>query len=90
MGETEPRGLDLRAKAIIALLAWGGLRRAEVAALDVRDFDPAFGLRRVHGKGGHEDAVALPDGPARSWRRTLQRTARKSKGMREKLTKSVW
>jgi len=26
-------GLDLRAKAIIALLAWGGLRRAEVAAL---------------------------------------------------------
>jgi len=54
-------GLDLRAKAIIALLAWGGLRRAEVAALDVGDFDPAFGLRRVRGKGGHEEAVALPD-----------------------------
>jgi site-specific recombinase XerC len=54
-------GLDLRAKAIIALLAWGGLRRAEVAALDVGDFDPAFGLGRVRGKGGHEEAVALPD-----------------------------
>ena len=54
-------GLELRAKAIIALLAWGGLRRAEVAALDVGDFDPAFGLRRVRGKGGHEEAVALPD-----------------------------
>ena len=43
------------------MLAWGGLRRAEVAALDVGDFDPAFGLRRVRGKGGHEEAVALPD-----------------------------
>jgi site-specific recombinase XerD len=43
------------------LLAWGGLRRAEVAALDVGDFDPAFGRRRVCGKGGHEEAVALSD-----------------------------
>jgi site-specific recombinase XerD len=54
-------GLDLRAKAIIALLAWGGLRRAEVAALNVGDFDPVFGLRQVHGKGGHDEAVALPE-----------------------------
>jgi len=39
----------------------GGLRRAKVAALDVGDFDPAFGLRRVRGKGVHEEAVARPD-----------------------------
>lgn len=56
--EVISNGLDLRAKAIVALLAWGGLRRAEVTALDVGDFDPAFGLRRVRGKGGHEEAVA--------------------------------
>jgi integrase/recombinase XerC len=50
-----------RDRAILALLAYGGLRRSEVVSGDVGDFVPGFGLRRVHGKGGHEAAVPLPD-----------------------------
>jgi len=49
-----------RDRAIVALLAYGGLRRSEVVTLDIADFDPGFGLPRVHGKGGHEAAVPLP------------------------------
>src|SRR5438034_612787 len=45
---------------MLALLAYGGLRRSEVVSLDVGDFLPEFGLRRVLGKGGHEAAVPLP------------------------------
>jgi integrase/recombinase XerC len=54
-------GLNTRDKAIVALLSYGGLRRSEVVALNVGDFDPLFGIRRVQGKGGDEDAVALPE-----------------------------
>ncbi len=56
---------DLRERAILALMAYGGLRRGEAAALDVGDVAPDFGLRRVMGKGGHEVPVALP-APARA------------------------
>jgi len=49
-----------RDRAIVALMAYGGLRRSEVVTLDIADFDPGFGLRRVHGKGGHDAAVPLP------------------------------
>lgn len=52
---------DRREQAVIALMAYGGLRRAEIAALNVGDFAPDFGLRRVRGKGGHEAAVLLPE-----------------------------
>ena len=38
----------------------GGLRRSEVAALDVGDVAPQFGLCRVLGKGGHEASMPLP------------------------------
>jgi len=55
----------LREHAILALMAFGGLRRGEVAALNVGDVAPDFGLRRVVGKGGHEVPVALP-APARA------------------------
>jgi integrase/recombinase XerC len=54
------RQCSLRERAILALMAYGGLRRGEVAALDVGDVAPDFGLRRVMGKGGHEVPVALP------------------------------
>jgi len=50
----------LRNRAILALLAYGGLRRSEVVSLNVGDFAPDFGLRRVQGKGGHEAALPLP------------------------------
>ncbi len=49
-----------RERAIIALASYGALRRSEVVALDVGDYDPEFGLRRVQGKGGAEAAVPLP------------------------------
>jgi integrase/recombinase XerC len=52
---------DQRERAIVALMAYGGLRRSEVVALDVDDYAPEFGLRRVRGKGGHEAAVPLPE-----------------------------
>ena len=45
---------------MLALMAFGGLRRGEVAALDVGDVVLDFGLRRVMGKSGHEVPVALP------------------------------
>src|SRR5215510_2167161 len=50
----------LRERAMLALMAFGGLRRGEVVALDVGDVVFDFGLRRVMGKGGHEVPVALP------------------------------
>lgn len=50
-----------RDRAILALLAYGGLRRSEVVSLDVGDYLPEFGLRRVCGKGGHEASVPLPE-----------------------------
>jgi integrase/recombinase XerC len=53
------RHCNLRERAILALMAKGGLRRGEVAALDVGDVAHDFGLRRVIGKGGHEVPVAL-------------------------------
>src|SRR5437867_13412998 len=52
---------DQRERAIVALMAYGGLRRSEVVALDVGDYAPEFGLRRVRGNGGHEAAVPLPE-----------------------------
>ena len=53
-------GCSRRERAILAPMAYGGLRRGEVAALDVGDVAPDFGLRRVMSKGGHEAPVALP------------------------------
>jgi site-specific recombinase XerD len=66
---------DPREGAILALMAYGGLRRGEVAALDVGDVAPDFGLRRVMGKGGHEVPVALP-APARAILRDYMATER--------------
>jgi integrase len=54
-----------RDRAIVALMAYGGLRRSELVALNIGDVDPGFGLRRVHGKGGQEATVLLPT-PARA------------------------
>jgi integrase/recombinase XerC len=56
-------------------MAYGELRRGEVAALDVGDVAPDFGLRRVMGKGGHEEPVALP-APARGILRDYVATGR--------------
>jgi len=50
----------VRERALIALMAYGALRRSEVVALDVGDVALDFGLRRVLGKGGHEASMPLP------------------------------
>ena len=50
-----------RDKAILALMVYGGLRRSEIVRLNVGDYQPQFGLRRVLGKGGNESTVPLPE-----------------------------
>lgn len=52
--------VQLREKALVALMCYGDLRRSEIVALDVGDVAPGLGLRRVQGKGGAEAAVPLP------------------------------
>ncbi|PYM44588.1 MAG: hypothetical protein DME16_20470 [Candidatus Rokuibacteriota bacterium] len=64
-----------RERAILTLMAHGGLRRGEVVALDVGDVALDFGLRRVKGKGGHEVPVVLP-APARAILREYLATER--------------
>src|SRR2546425_10674937 len=51
---------NLRERAIVALMACGGLRRAEVVALDVGDYAPEVGFRRGGGQGGHQAARPPP------------------------------
>jgi len=53
--------IDPRERALVALMTYGGLRRSEVVALNIGDYMPDFGLRRVQGKGGLEAAVPLPE-----------------------------
>ena len=51
-----------RDAAVIAILAGGGLRRAEASALRVADFDASTGMLTVrHGKGRKHRVVPLPD-----------------------------
>lgn len=51
---------DSRARLIVELMLWCGLRRGEVPALLVDDADRCSGTLRVRGKGGHERLVPLP------------------------------
>ncbi len=51
-----------RDAALIALLYAGGLRRAEVVALSLADFDVAGKSLKVHGKGNKERTVPLAGG----------------------------
>lgn len=51
---------DARAKVIFSLMRRCGLRRAEVARLEVADWDRVGRSLRVVGKGGHVRLVAVP------------------------------
>lgn len=52
-----------RDAALLALAYGSGLRRSELAGLDVEDWDRAGGVLRVTGKGGHQREV-YPSGGA--------------------------
>ena len=69
---------------MLAILAYGGLRRAEVVKLDLVDYVPEFGLRRVQSKGGHEDTMPLPEA-ARSIINAYIAAERSSAGSQEPL-----
>lgn len=56
----------LRDKALLALLYGSGLRRAEVASLDVDHINWQDGTVRVIGKGNKERMVPLPDSTLRT------------------------
>jgi integrase/recombinase XerC len=53
-GETRPRE-----RAILSLLAYGGLRRGEVVGLRVGDFAPSASTLHVRGKGNKDRVVVL-------------------------------
>jgi len=56
-------GADVRLAAVLTLAAFCGLRRSEIAALDVGAFDPAGeGSLAVLGKGNKERRLPLPPG----------------------------
>ena len=55
--------IGVRDAALIAICCGSGLRRAEVVALDLADFDPSIGSLQVRkGKGGKSRTVYLPQG----------------------------
>lgn len=68
--DNKPSGA--RDGAIIALWVVGGLRRAELCTLDLKDWDQASGAIRVVGKGNKERTVYVKNGAARWLRDWLQ------------------
>ncbi|MBI4370749.1 MAG: tyrosine-type recombinase/integrase [Elusimicrobia bacterium] len=70
-----PMGADAgsrRDRALVELLYSSGLRRAELAALNVGDVDFLSGTARVLGKGSKERVVPVGDGALRSLRAALR------------------
>ena len=58
----DPTPIGYRDAALIAILRGSGLRRGEVVALSIADFDPNTGAIKVRGaKGGKDRTVYLPD-----------------------------
>jgi len=59
----DPTPKGAKDAATIAILSGSGLRRSELVALEVQDFDPDTGaLQVLHGKGGKSRTVYLPQG----------------------------
>lgn len=60
----DPTPAGARDAALIALLRAGGLRRAEICALQFADYDPATGQLIVHGKRNKERTAYVQGGAA--------------------------
>lgn len=60
----DPTAAGVRDAAIIGLLYAGGLRRAEVAALRLGDYDPTTGELLVLGKGNKQRNIYVDNGAA--------------------------
>ncbi len=69
----DPRiGRGKRDAAALGLMYGAGLRRSEVAALDVADYNASERTVRITGKGNRERIAFLPEGAARALDRWLQ------------------
>jgi len=64
--ECDPSPAGARDGALLAIGYAGGLRRAELAGLDLADYDPAAATLRVLGKGNKERSIPL-EGGAVAW-----------------------
>jgi site-specific recombinase XerD len=74
----DARPAGARDRALLALLYGGGLRRAEVASLELADLEGEAVALRVRGKGDRERRVPLPGGARRAvlaWLTLRGRTA---------------
>lgn len=60
----DPAPAGVRDGAMIALMRAGGLRRAEVCALTLADYNAEAGTLRVHGKGNKVRELPIVDGAA--------------------------
>ena len=67
-----------RDAAIFALMFGAGLRRAEVAALDVEAYDPETGAIRIIGKGNRERTVYVLNGGGDALEAWLEHRGRES------------
>ena len=63
--------LGARDAAIIAILGGCGLRRAELAALDLSDYDAGDGALRIHGKGNKQRIAFVVGGGGRCFGRLV-------------------
>jgi site-specific recombinase XerD len=64
LGVCDQSVLGMRDAAILSLLYGGGLRRAEVVALDLADYDATEKVLRVRGKGNKQRLVPVLGGVA--------------------------
>lgn len=74
--------VGMRNHAILLLLVRMGLRRGEVAVLELDDIDWARGRCVIHGKGGREDLLPLPKDVGQAIASYLQRGRPKSESRR--------
>lgn len=65
-----------RDRCLLALLCGGGLRRAELAGLNISSIEPDGTSIRVRGKGNKERIVPLPEGARKHLERWIQSRGR--------------